>query len=227
MVDKVKPLKFENPASGGTEADIYPTEADPTEDYLAPKGIALENNDSRLIDLDGAGSIQFKDALETVAISVRKLRTAIWNIFDNSSNGFAATNVQAAIEEAKTTAVSKVRFTIVTAFNGTVGANQWLGYDQLLPGDTVPIVLPVACRLKEISVSFAGANVDGRIDLYKNGILAGNIINNTLTFTNANVKKVFTGLSHDFASGDELRGRWIDTGDNPNDMAVVYFFEVL
>jgi hypothetical protein len=50
MVDKVKPLVFESPLNGGTELDIYPTETDPTEDYLAAKGIAFENSDNLRIE---------------------------------------------------------------------------------------------------------------------------------------------------------------------------------
>lgn len=44
MVDKVKPLKFETSVDG-TQTDIYPTEADPTEDYLTGKGFSYENSD--------------------------------------------------------------------------------------------------------------------------------------------------------------------------------------
>jgi hypothetical protein len=100
VIDRVKPLKYENPTSGGTETDIFPTETNASEDYLVAKGIALENNDNRLMDLDASGNIQFTDNSETTPITVRKLRTAVNNIFNNTTNGFVATNVQAAIEEA-------------------------------------------------------------------------------------------------------------------------------
>jgi hypothetical protein len=51
-VDKVKPLKLEEPTSG-TEFNQFPKEADPTEDYIAAKGIAVENLDTHLIDRTG------------------------------------------------------------------------------------------------------------------------------------------------------------------------------
>lgn len=73
MVDKVQPLKLENPALGGTEIDVFPTEADPTEDYLACKGIAFEDNDNRLIDLDGSGNMQFRDAGQVSPFRLNKL----------------------------------------------------------------------------------------------------------------------------------------------------------
>lgn len=228
MVDKVKPLKIENPGTGGTQTDPFPVEVDPSQDFVAGKGFAFENNDDRIFDLSPVGDIRFKDFTESTLIELWKLRRAIYEIFDNSSNGFTATNSQAAIEEAKATAISKVRFTIVTTFNSVVGNNSWLGYNELLPGDVVGIRLPVACKLKEVSVSYNGASVDGRIDLYKNGTGAGQIIDNTtFIFTNQANGKTFTGLNLSFAANDIMRGRWIDLGDNPSDMAVVYYFEVL
>jgi hypothetical protein len=64
MADKIKPLKLENSASGGTQIDYLPTEANPTQDYLAAKGIAFENSDTRLLDLSAGGEIQYKDAVQ-------------------------------------------------------------------------------------------------------------------------------------------------------------------
>lgn len=49
MADKVKPLGFENSALGGTESLPTPTEIDPSEDFLAAKGMAFENSDSFLV----------------------------------------------------------------------------------------------------------------------------------------------------------------------------------
>jgi hypothetical protein len=64
MADKIKPLKIENPSSGGTDTDFLPTESNPTQDYVAAKGIAFENNDNRLFDLSASGEIQYKDAIQ-------------------------------------------------------------------------------------------------------------------------------------------------------------------
>lgn len=143
-------------------------------------------------------------------------------------SGITSEDVQSAIEEAKATAVAKVRFTIVTVHNGTITNNQWLGYSELLPGDLVGIRLPLACKLREISASFNNASVDGTIVLYQNGTLAGNIIDNT-TFVLSNVTSgiIFTGIDYTFAANDVLRARWTDSGQNPSDLAIVYYFEVL
>lgn len=225
MADKVKPLGFENSALGGTENLPLPTEIDPTEDYLAAKGLAFQNLDTRLIDLDVSGNIQFKDATETVAVTVRQLRTAINNIFSNSGNGFTATDVQAAIEEAKNTAVGKARFAMTFIHNGSVGNNTWLGFSELVPSNTTPLVVPVACKLSELAMSFAGANVDGVLLIYKNGTAnPANVIYSN-TFTNQTTSKLMTGLNLTLAAGDLLRAQWQDTGDNPNDAALQWFFQ--
>lgn len=71
MVDKVKPLKIETDADG-TEIDFVPTEADPTEDFVAVKGIALENSDDTTIRGD-AGVMKFKDSDVTTEVSLQDL----------------------------------------------------------------------------------------------------------------------------------------------------------
>ena len=68
MVDKVKPLKIED-STNGTQANMFPTETDTTADYLACKGISFENSDTRLIDLNGSGVLQFTDTNGAVLLS--------------------------------------------------------------------------------------------------------------------------------------------------------------
>lgn len=57
MADKVKPLKIESSSSGGTENNIFPTETDPSEDYLSCKGIAFNGSDSYLFFVNGDGKL--------------------------------------------------------------------------------------------------------------------------------------------------------------------------
>jgi hypothetical protein len=143
--------------------------------------------------------------------------------FDNSANAFTATQVQAAIEEAKNTAPGKARASITTIFNSTIGNNQWLGFSDQLPGDTVPIRIPWNCVMTEVAVSWAGPAVDGQLKFFKNGLVDPTNVVFTRTFTNVNGGEVFfPNIS--FAANDQYRGRWIDTGDKPSDMAIVYFF---
>lgn len=73
MVDKIKPLKIET-AIDGTESDPFPRESDPTEDYIATKGVAFENYDNRLIDIID-GNIQFTDTSGVVTIAELKAQS--------------------------------------------------------------------------------------------------------------------------------------------------------
>lgn len=225
MADKVKPLKIENPALGGSETDPFPTEADPNEDYITGKGFAFENNDNRLLDLSASGNIQFKDATESSYVELYKLRRAQYCLFDNTSNGFTATNEQDAIEEARDTAVGKARFAMLFVHNGTVGAGTWLGFSELVPSNTTPLVVPVAAKLKELAMSFKGANVDGVLKIFKNGTTDPTHVVASITFTNENTYKLVTGLDIDLVAGDLLRAKWTDTGDNPSDACLQWFFQ--
>lgn len=53
MVDKIKPLKIESIVGGGDENNLFPTEADPSEDFASLKGVAFEGSDSFLIEKVG------------------------------------------------------------------------------------------------------------------------------------------------------------------------------
>lgn len=139
MADKIKPLKIENSALGGTQNDPFPTEANPSQDYVAAKGVAFENSDTRLIDLNGAGNIQFTDASETTPKTVRQLRTANQNIFDNTTNGFVSTNVQAAIEESYNLAINSAKAYVFCSYNGNAITGRYLELFKNLPMNTAPL----------------------------------------------------------------------------------------
>ena len=87
-VDKVKALKIENPALGGTQTDFGPTETNPAQDYLAAKGIALENSDNTTIRGD-SGVMRFKDTVVTTEASLEdaierlKLKTVDLSVLTN------------------------------------------------------------------------------------------------------------------------------------------------
>lgn len=158
------------------------------------------------------------------------------NTTPSRSNGFQATNAQEAIEEAYSTAVAKPRFSIITTFNGTVSHLDWLGYNNLIPGDQVPIKIPRNCKLREITFAYkntdllgipTGSNlIDGTFRLYRNGFSNPGDVIFTEQFIDQPSGKVVTGLNLTLDEADFIVGRWIDQGSNPSDMAVCYFFEV-
>lgn len=67
MVDKIKPLKIENPAGGGAETDPFPTEVNPAEDYISGKGVSFEGLDTFLLDKIGRSLVEkFPDLYQNI-----------------------------------------------------------------------------------------------------------------------------------------------------------------
>lgn len=195
--------------------------------------LAADISAGNLIVNDGTSDLSIAEGLEL--IQRFQFDSANKISFDNTTNDFISTNVQDAIEEAQDTAIAFSRFTICTFFDGGIGNNEWLGYTHQIPGNRIPIRLAIKCRLREISFSYNQANilgiptggeqVDGLFKIYKNGLTDPTHVVHTETFTNQAGGKIVSGLVINFNAGDFFVGRWTDTGDNPSDMAVVYYFE--
>lgn len=83
MVDKIKPLKIEDTTSG-TEFDMVPTETNPSEDYVAAKGVAFENSDDTTIRGD-SGVMKFQDSDVTTEVTLEDLLSG----GDGASPGFS------------------------------------------------------------------------------------------------------------------------------------------
>lgn len=98
-IDRIKPLKIENSALGGTENDPFPTECDPSEDHLSAKGIAFEGNEVAVISA-ASGLMSFQDTEVTTAVSLKDLAgnpRSIVTLFDDfisatsvGSNGWSS-----------------------------------------------------------------------------------------------------------------------------------------
>lgn len=117
--------------------------------------------------------------------------------FDNSTNGFIATNTQAAIEEAYTLAKNASRGTTTCGFDGTASATRYLEFFSNNPSNNNPLVMPENSQLIAVSVS-ASSNSTGTITIYKNGVSV-----QTLSLT-ASRKNTVSGLSISFNTLDEL-----------------------
>lgn len=67
MSDRVQVIKWESPASGGTQTDTVPTEIDPNEDGLDARSLFLQNNSSAdstvEISRDASDNMTFKDGV--------------------------------------------------------------------------------------------------------------------------------------------------------------------
>jgi hypothetical protein len=102
MVDRIKPLKLEDPADGGDDLDLFPTSLNPNEDYLDCRGITLQSDssddDTVGITRDAAGKLAFKDTAHPTGIKLEDvgetanhpiLRQLIHFIGEGPAEGFA------------------------------------------------------------------------------------------------------------------------------------------
>jgi hypothetical protein len=88
--------------------------------------------------------------------------------FDNSTNGFIASDVQAAIEEAKQNAEGFPRAGLSLTANGTVSSGNWITYSELLSNPR--ILFPVKIRIKEMTWVNSNVNLGAfTLEFYKNG----------------------------------------------------------
>ncbi len=170
MADKVKPLGFESTASGGGDNFPFPTELDPNEDYVAAKGIAFANNDNRLMDLDGSGNIQFKDATETAFWPLWKLKKALYNVFDPTGSSLVSTNTEAAIKEIATNVGTSSRAFTFCQYGGNANVGRFLEFFAGIDSDQAPLYTPVALKMLTI-VSRGTASATCGISFYDNTTL--------------------------------------------------------
>lgn len=82
-----------------------------------------------------------------------KNQHAIETPFDNTSNGFTATDVQAAIEEALTTARTKDRYFVMSGFDGTASTGRWLEFLTNVASNISGFVVPKDSYMEEYSIA--------------------------------------------------------------------------
>lgn len=140
--------------------------------------------------------------------------------FNNTTNGFNATKVQPAIEEARNSAEGFPRAGCRSVYNGSLSNNQWMGPTELLP-NTPLLVLPVNTKLNEITWANSATNNGFSIQFYKNGKLAANLFY-TMTVTSPNPGYGYiSGLTFTFNAGDVIYAKYIDQGTNLSDADLV------
>lgn len=139
--------------------------------------------------------------------------------FDNSTNGFIADDTQAAIEEARLYAQGFPRAGIRATANGTVGNNDWIGPNELLP-NTPMLTAPVNLQINEITWSNQNTNVEFHIE-FRKGSKTGTIIY-TLTVVSTNPGSGYvSGLALNLVPGDTVWAQYKDDGQNMSDMDLI------
>jgi hypothetical protein len=139
----------------------------------------------------GEGAVfQFQRALQALYVS-----------FDNATNGFTATEVQSAIEEARATALGKPRFLASAGFDGNASVGRYLEFNSNVDSYQTGYVNANPSWLKEIS---CGCNTTATITFTVAKVGGADI--GTCTITGAR-KGVTTGLTQSISSLDEISVR--------------------
>lgn len=81
MVDKVKPLKIET-ATDGSQANPFPVETNPDEDYISAKGMSFENSDDFLVEKVG-GMIKVRHPDRTFKPTLSGDDITVYEIFSS------------------------------------------------------------------------------------------------------------------------------------------------
>ena len=148
----------------------------------------------------------------------QKIQVAEETPFANQANGFTSNNTQSAIEEAKLTAQGFPRAGISSVQNGTVGNNDWLGPNELLP-NTPFTVFPLELEINEITWSNSNSNVAFDIQ-FRTGSKTGAIFY-TLSVTSPNSGNGYvSGLSYSFPAGTTIWAQYKDNGTNMSDASI-------
>jgi hypothetical protein len=117
--------------------------------------------------------------------------------FDNTTNGFTAADVQAAIEEAKTTAANASRGPTNCGFDGSAGTGRWLEFYANNPSNNNPFVIAEPAQLIAVSIS-AASNSTGTVTIFKNGISL-----QTISLSASRINRI-KSLTHSFTDLDEI-----------------------
>lgn len=127
--------------------------------------------------------------------------------FDNASNTFTATDVQAAIEEARDTARGQAsRYAVIFGLQGNK-SNAWLNVFASIGSDSSPYVAAEPGEIKAMSVANKNSSGTTIYTLYKNGVAVD-------TLTRSGTQTAFeAGLTIPIVAGDELSAK-ITTGSS-------------
>lgn len=226
----VKPTKFEVLTQNGDFTDQQLTEASPTADYLTAKGMSFRNSLTTYIDSTTANVMQFQDSEVTDLISLNQLRTASSNLFSAATNGFSATTVQTAIEEAKEMNPSN-RVVLYDEFlgannAGSIGELSWTVTTNGTNAKASQLAVSSAQDFGVIGINI-GTVLSGRINLTLGtaGVVAGSgaitsefrVLIPTLA-TALQDYNMYMGLGNTTAAGEPTNGIYFkySRGTSPN-----------
>jgi hypothetical protein len=127
-----------------------------------------------------------------------KSPVAIGIPFDNSTNGFIASEVQSAIEEA----VSKPRWLASAGFDGNASVGRYLEYTSNVDSNIAGLIIPKVSKLQDLSLAVTANSTCTFSILTWNGVVETSIASISLV---AARKSVVSNLNVTLNVSDEIR----------------------
>lgn len=180
-IDKIKALKFENPASGGTQLDMFPTETNPAQDYLAAKGVSFENLDTASIRGDSGVITLTTNGVDRTVTDTAGLQThtgqfklvdgtqGVTKVLTSDANGLASW------QQTMTANATEVSATATATVNSST--------DALITGMTfTPSVTGTYLILFSCDINSGTAGAAISVSYYFNGAQAANSLRKIIPF---------------------------------------------
>lgn len=154
--------------------------------------------------------LQFQEELDLIAHNIP---------FDEP--GFEADNVGDAVTETgDAVAVLVVPISLVN--NGTLSGNSFIGYSNLLPGDSTPIVTPLAGSFVGFTWSNSRTDCDFALEFRLDSTTATPFF--TWSVDNTQTAEIDLVTVEAVTSGQKFYVKYIDEGRNASDAAIVLKF---
>jgi len=198
---------------------------DPSRYHFFQKSDSITETDPLIT----AGSLVVNDGIRDLSILQSKeylrFREAFGVPFRSDPtrvNGFIAKDTQTAIEEVRSIA-NPLIVPINLIYNGTLSNGNFIGYNNLLPGDLTPIIVPISGTFTGFTWSNRDADSDFDLEFRKN--TTGGSPFFTWSVTNTKTADVNLGTPETITAGDTFYVKYVDQGSNATDASIVLKFK--
>lgn len=142
--------------------------------------------------------------------------------FDDTGSIFTADNVQDAINGVND-AVAPLVVTVPLIHNGTLSNGNFIGYSNLLPGDSTPIIAPLTGTWTGYTWSNSKDDCDFALEFRKGSTTATPFY--TWSVDNTQTADITFPSAESVTAGDEVYIKYIDEGTNAADATIILKFK--
>jgi len=139
--------------------------------------------------------------------------------FNNYGTTFTSNELQGAVVEAKSGAVSKIRVTAISSYNSNAGVGRWLEFADGVTSNEGPFILARNFKLSELTLT-SSTIVTTTLTIFKD-VTTTPVAIQTISLSGAKTNYL-TGLSVTLIIGDEI-GVQVTSGSCTKPVCILYF----